>query len=52
VATAASVTLFKGAEGQACKNSQDVHIFLKAKEKGVNLTFGPEGFDIPLEKAL
>jgi hypothetical protein len=52
VATEASVALFKGAEGQAFKSGKDVHIFLKAKEKGVNLAIGPEGFDIDLEEAL
>jgi hypothetical protein len=51
-AAEASAALFKGAEGQAFKNSKDVHIFLTAKETGVNLSIGPEGFDIDLEKVL
>jgi len=52
VAVGAGATLFKGKSGDAFKNSQGVHILLKAKEKGVNFNIGPEGFTIRLEEAL
>ncbi len=52
MATGAAVALFKGAEGEAFRNSKGVHITLKAVEKGVNLKIGPDGFTIKMEEAL
>ncbi len=52
VGVGAAGALFKGEEGEAFRNSKGVHIILKAKEKGVNLKIGPEGFTVQMEKAL
>ncbi len=51
-AVGAGLAIFKGKEGMAFKNSQGVHILLKAEEKGVAIEAGPGGFTIKLEEAL
>jgi hypothetical protein len=52
VAATAGLAIFKGKEGMAFTNEKGVHILLKAKEKGVNLSIGVEGFAIRMEEAL
>jgi hypothetical protein len=51
-AMGAGAAVFKGKEGQAFENHKNVQILRKAKEKGVNLNIGPEGFTIKMEQVL
>ncbi len=50
VEVAVGLAIFKGKEGVAFKNSQGVHLLLKAEEKGVAIEAGPGGFIITLEE--
>ena len=49
VAAEAGAALIKGPAGLTMRNDKDVLINLKAKQKGVELQLGPEGFSITMK---
>ncbi len=51
-AAEAGATVIKGEGGLILQNQQGVRLHLKGVEKGLNLSIGPEGFTIAMEKAL
>ena len=48
----ASLAVIKGTEAQDFRNPKGVHIVFKGTQKGLNLSIGPEGFTIRMDKAL
>jgi hypothetical protein len=48
----AGAAVIKGKEGLILQNQQGVRLHLNADQKGLNLSIGPEGFTIAMEKAL
>ncbi len=51
-AVQAGGTVIKGKEGLIVQNQQGVRLRLVAEQKGLNLSIGPEGFTIAMERAL